>query len=185
MRPYHHNNSYSYNIHSYSPSQNSEYEELGTFGKVKSKKISKSKIQKTANAPFNPLSSPFNNNFHSHQSSIGDPFSTHNASQETYICPNSDNYRTIMIQRLNSVNLSEDDFEEFIKYTTDSLMEFVSSENLKKLLIVISKEDFLLNFEMEEKEYKWLEKAFDIRKEKAKLNRVCKEVRKIDEEKLR
>ena len=90
-----------------------------------------------------------------------------------------------MIQRLNSVNLSEDDFEEFIKYTTDSLMEFVSSENLKKLLIVISKEDFLLNFEMEEKEYKWLEKAFDIRKEKAKLNRVCKEVRKIDEEKLR
>ena len=90
-----------------------------------------------------------------------------------------------MIQRLNSVKLSEDDFEEFIKYTTDSLMECVSSENLKKLLIVISKEDFLLNFEMAKNEYKWLEKAFDIKKEKAKLNRICTEVRKIDEDKLR
>ena len=64
-------------------------------------------------------------------------------------------------------------------------MEVVSSENLKKLLIVISKEDFLLNFDMEEKEYKWLEKAFDIPKEKSRLNKICPEVRKIDKEKLR
>jgi len=75
-------------------------------------------------------------------------------------------YRKMMIERLQTVDLKEEEFEDYIKYTKESLIESLSKDELKKLMIVINKGDFILNFELSETEYVLLEKALDIKKEK-------------------
>lgn len=71
-------------------------------------------------------------------------------SQQAQEIRDQDAYRDLMIQRLNCVGLTEDEFEDFIRRDTKDLFNNVSSEKLQALATVIDKKDFIDNYGLTE-----------------------------------
>lgn len=75
-------------------------------------------------------------------------------------------YRELMLRRLRSVGLNEEEFEDYIRMDQDSLLNSLSEVKLKALMIVINKEDFKNNFDFSEEQYNFYERKFDLVREK-------------------
>ena len=61
-----------------------------------------------------------------------------------------DSYRQKMLQRLQVVGLTEEEFENFIRRDAHDLFSNVESDKLQKLATVIDKKDFINNYSLTE-----------------------------------
>lgn len=75
-------------------------------------------------------------------------------------------YRELMLRRLQSVGLNEDEFEEYIRMDQHSLLNNLNEIKLKALMIVINKEDFKNNFDFSDEQYAFYERKFNLTSEK-------------------
>jgi hypothetical protein len=71
-------------------------------------------------------------------------------------------YRKMMLARLNKVELREDEYEDYIRYTKEALSTMIPDSKLKSLLVVINKADFISNYKVSPSEYAELEEKFNL-----------------------
>jgi len=71
-------------------------------------------------------------------------------------------YRKMMLERLKTVSLTEDEYEDYIRYKKEALQIHIPDERLRALMIVINKGDFLENFGMSLEEYEIYEEKYDL-----------------------
>jgi hypothetical protein len=71
-------------------------------------------------------------------------------------------YRKMMLARLNKVKMTEEEYEDYIRYTKEAVLTMLSDEKLKGLLVVINKADFISNYKVSPKEYSALEDKFNL-----------------------
>jgi hypothetical protein len=90
-------------------------------------------------------------------------FSEMSRNQEEHLA-----YRELMLKRLQSAGLTEEEFEEYIRLDKEALISNLDQGKLKALMIVINKEDFKNNFDFNEEEYLNSEKKFNLLEEKSK-----------------
>lgn len=64
-----------------------------------------------------------------------------------------EDYRQMMLFRLQSVGLSEEEFENYIRREPQDLFNNVESEKLQALATVINKKDFMDNYDLNEQQY--------------------------------
>jgi hypothetical protein len=62
-------------------------------------------------------------------------------------------YRKMMLARLNKVKLTEEEYEDYIRYTKEALTAMLTGDKLQSLLIVINKADCISNYKFSPKEY--------------------------------
>jgi hypothetical protein len=82
----------------------------------------------------------------------------------------NETFRQIVLYRLKSVGLSEDEYENFIRREPKDLFNNVPSEKLQALATVINKEDFKENYNLTEEQYAQIDNRFDISGQKAVMN---------------
>jgi len=75
-------------------------------------------------------------------------------------------YQKMMIARLEKADLKKAMFESLIKKSKYELAKTLNNDQLRRLLTVINKKDFMMNFSLSEDEYMWLELTLDIINEK-------------------
>ena len=73
-----------------------------------------------------------------------------------------DKYRDLMLKRLKIMNLTEEKYEDMIIRDFYSLAIEPDQTDLQKLMVVVNKPDFKINFEISEQEYNKFDELFDI-----------------------
>jgi hypothetical protein len=76
----------------------------------------------------------------------------------------------MMLYRLQSVGLSEEEFENYIRREPADLFNNVESEKLQALATVINKKDFMHNYDLTEQQYNQIDQRFDITGKKVIMN---------------
>jgi len=81
-----------------------------------------------------------------------------------------DQFRQKMIDRLAKADLKEESYERLIELDRDDILsQKVEKEELIKLMIVITRADFLFHYNLGEEEYECLDKLYGIKERKAAL----------------
>jgi hypothetical protein len=75
-----------------------------------------------------------------------------------------------MLQRLQAVGLTEEEFENYIRREPQDLFNNVKSEKLQALATAINKKDFMSNYDLSEDQYQAIDNRFDIAGQKAAMN---------------
>lgn len=78
-------------------------------------------------------------------------------------------YRKMMLERLRVVGLTEEEYEDYIRFKKDALQLYMPKGKLKALMVVINKGDFIDNFKMSLDEYEVYEQKFRLTEEKKRL----------------
>ena len=86
----------------------------------------------------------------------------------------------MMLARLSKLGLSEEEYEDYIRYKKESLQCHVPLKKLRALMVAINKADFKENFGMVDEEYEEYEKRFGLVEEKRRVIYGDPETRSIE-----
>lgn len=118
---------------------------------------------------YSPQLQSTSNNVESLQNELSNPLDKRSPEMEA----RSDNehlaYRKMMLARLNKVNLTEEEYEDYIRYTKEAITTILPDQKLRSLLIVINKADCILNYKFTPAEYEYLEKKYQLQSVKKRL----------------
>lgn len=78
-------------------------------------------------------------------------------------------YRLMMLERLKKVNMTEEEYEDFIRVKNGALDDYIPRDKLKALLMIVNKFDFIDNFQLSKKKYEEYQREFDLLEEKRRV----------------